>query len=88
MRHTDFFYDQNGKEIRHLDVIKVLHFIGARRKKHYMYKWVKFDKDRGLCFHHLDESNELISLKAVCKKTDTAWQWHDAEIVQSNVNNR
>ena len=32
--------DKNGKEIRIGDVLKVFHFIGARRKKHYMYKQV------------------------------------------------
>ena len=35
------FFDKNGIEIREFAVIKVFHFIGARKKKHYMYKWVR-----------------------------------------------
>lgn len=33
-------YDKHGKEIHEFDLLKVFHFTGARRKKHYMYKWV------------------------------------------------
>lgn len=32
--------DKTGREIMIGDVLKVLHFIGARRKRHYMYKHV------------------------------------------------
>jgi hypothetical protein len=32
--------DRTGREIMIGDVLKVLHFIGARRKRHYMYKHV------------------------------------------------
>ena len=31
-------YDKHGREILTHDIVKVLHFIGARRKKHFMYK--------------------------------------------------
>lgn len=31
-------FDKNGREIMPGDVLKVFHFIGARRKRHYMYK--------------------------------------------------
>ena len=31
-------YDKNGREILPFDLLKVFHFIGARRKRHYMYK--------------------------------------------------
>ena len=30
--------DQTGREIKPGDVLKVFHFVGARRKRHYMYK--------------------------------------------------
>lgn len=30
--------DKNGVEIEEFDVLKIFHFTGARRKKHYMYK--------------------------------------------------
>jgi hypothetical protein len=36
--------DKNGVEIKEFNVIKVFHFIGARRKRHYMYKWVRKHK--------------------------------------------
>lgn len=31
-------YDKNSREIVRGDVLKVFHFIGARKKRHYMYK--------------------------------------------------
>ena len=31
-------YDERGRQIMHGDVLKVFHFTGARRKRHYMYK--------------------------------------------------
>lgn len=47
--------DKNGNEIKEFDVLKVFHFIGKRRKKHYMYKWVKKDPEYGyLVAHHPD----------------------------------
>ena len=33
-------YDKNGRQIMVGDVLKVFHFIGVRRKHHYMYKHV------------------------------------------------
>lgn len=33
-------YDKNGRPIRIFDVLKVYHFTGGRRKKHYMHKQV------------------------------------------------
>lgn len=30
--------DKNGREIMRGDILKVWHFTGARRKRHYMYK--------------------------------------------------
>ncbi len=32
------FYDKNRRPIMRGDIIKLFHFIGARRKKYYMYK--------------------------------------------------
>lgn len=31
-------YDANGRQIMRGDVLKVFHFTGARRRRHYMYK--------------------------------------------------
>lgn len=33
-------HDKHGREIMLGDVLKVFHYIGARRKRHYMYKQV------------------------------------------------
>lgn len=34
-------YDERGGPIGEFDVLRVFHFVGARRKKHYMYKQVR-----------------------------------------------
>lgn len=34
------FYDKTGRTLELFDIVKVFHFTGARRKKHYMYKQV------------------------------------------------
>jgi hypothetical protein len=41
------YLDKNGREIKEFAVLKVFHFIGARRKKHFMYKWVRLVEDKG-----------------------------------------
>lgn len=33
-------YDKNRREIMQGDIVKVFHFVGARKKRHYMYKQV------------------------------------------------
>ncbi len=33
-------YDKNGRQVFEGDLLKIFHFIGARRKKYYMYKIV------------------------------------------------
>lgn len=33
-------YDKTGREIMQGDVLKVFHFVGRRRKRHFMYKQV------------------------------------------------
>jgi hypothetical protein len=56
-------FDKNGKEIKCGDIVKVFHFIGARRKRHYMYKQAlgieHFNPDKSapyMRFSHLDLS--------------------------------
>lgn len=34
------FYDKTGRPLELFDIVKVFHFTGARKKKHYMYKQV------------------------------------------------
>ena len=75
----DVFYDSKGNELREFDVVKVFHFVGKRRKRHYMYKWIRKDGSGHLCMQHLnDDVNRLVPLKAVCKRTLAAWIWEGA----------
>jgi len=55
-RNQRKIFDKKGKEIKEFDVIKIFHFIGARRKKHYMYKWVRL-VDGVLVGMHLTNAN-------------------------------
>jgi hypothetical protein len=41
---SEVFSDKNGVPIQKHDLLKVYHFTGARRKKHYMYKYVIQDE--------------------------------------------
>lgn len=45
--------DKNMKEIRPGDVLKVFHYVGARRKRHYMYKQALFVSEGRLYISHL-----------------------------------
>jgi len=57
---TEALYDKHGREIKRGDIVKVFHFIGARNKRHYMYKHclgiveVGANKWRRLKFSHLN----------------------------------
>lgn len=60
---SEVLYDKKGREIMHGDILKVFHFIGARFKKHYMYKQVDGiiylgkEETPYLVINHLDKSN-------------------------------
>ena len=43
--------DETGAVIQKGDIIRVFHFIGARRKKHYMYKYVTVKNDELYALH-------------------------------------
>ena len=76
------YFDKHGKQIREFDVLKVFHFIGSRRKKHYAYKWVRFDARGLLAIMHLDSGNgETVPLMSCVRTVDGIWK--DTEIVQS-----
>ena len=57
-------YDKTGREIMVNDVLKVFHFIGARRKRHYMYKqaveviYIGENRSPYLRISHLNGENE------------------------------
>lgn len=73
--------DKKGQEIQKLDLLKVFHFIGARNKKHYMYKWVGEINTQLVCYH-LDDSEELF-YSLLCHHVDENNICKDIEIVQS-----
>lgn len=78
------FFDKHGTQLRELDVVKVFHFIGARRKHHYMYKWLRRNGKGELCMKHLDEDDaRLVPLVAVTETVDDRKVWATAEIVQT-----
>lgn len=56
-------YDKNGREIMIGDTLKVFHFIGRRKKRYYMYKYVQEIKNYKngasyLVIQHLSPKNE------------------------------
>ena len=62
------FYDKKGKEIKMYSLLKMYHFTSGRRKKHYMYKWVKikeFDGKRFYIANHLDGTESWFSLHSI-----------------------
>lgn len=73
-------YDKHGQAIREFDVLKVFHFTGARRKRHYMYKWVrKNDKGELAILHLISPEEPSVPLHVVSPRQ----KWAQAEIVQS-----
>lgn len=50
-------YDKKGIPVREFDVLKMYHFTGARRKKHYMYKWVRKIDEHLVAWHLTDGKN-------------------------------
>lgn len=58
-------FDKRGISIERGDIVKVLHFIGARRKRHYMYKQClgvgsyRPGKQQYVFFSHLNFNNEI-----------------------------
>ncbi len=78
---TQYYYDAHGNPINEFDVLKVLHFIGARYKRHYMYKWVRRDDKGNIVLMHLTSPDESVPLSVV---VDNEGILKDAEIVQSN----
>ncbi len=58
--------DKNGVPIQQYDVLKVYHFTGARRKKHFMYKHVignaSFSDDY-FCVSSLSECGHTYSIR-------------------------
>lgn len=74
------FFDKKGIEIKPFSVIKVFHFVGARRKRHYMYKWVQERDGHLVAFAfaaHLEDESGAYFLA-----TDSSGRCVDCEVVQ------
>lgn len=72
--------DKNGFEITPGDTLKIFHFTGVRRKKHYMYKFVKDIENGRLTISHLHLDEKSYSIPMDGK------QLMDFEIVQGYEN--
>jgi hypothetical protein len=78
-------FDKNGIEVEEFDLVKVYHFTGARRKKYYMYKWVKKDKLTSdfMCYS-LDEEGHHYNIWCEIKDKDGKLVWENGEVIQSD----
>lgn len=64
------YFDKNKQEVMEFDLIRFFHFIGARRKKYYMYKQVRRGMDGKLYLLHLNKNNKKVLLDACVSKID------------------
>lgn len=73
MEKEEPYFDEKGTEIKEFAVIRVFHFIGARRKRYYMYKWVRLKEFNGKLYWiamHLtnDKETSWYNLRAAADK--------------------
>jgi hypothetical protein len=54
--------DKNGRQIMPGDTLKVFHYVGSRRKKYYMYKYVVTEYEDSLLLSHLTPKEEYYHL--------------------------
>lgn len=82
-------YDRRGTPIERGDVVKVFHFVGARRKCHYMYKQClglatyPHGGTEYLFFSHLNFNNEIGGREGPYHERPDGRVMRDYEIVQS-----
>lgn len=66
------YFDKNGKEIKEFAVLKIFHFTGIRRKRYYMYKWVKLieknNKQYWVAYHLTDDSGRYFFLRSIANE--------------------
>jgi hypothetical protein len=82
MRDMKSIKDKKGQEIQPFDLLKVYHFTDSRRKKHFMYKWVKELDGRLVCYH-MDSDNTKSHYRLLNHKVDEKGCCQEVEIVQS-----
>lgn len=71
-------FDFKMRPIKEFDVVKVFHFIGARKKRHYIYKHVKI-KNGEFSGDHLEGNGSSFWLKSCADENGVL---RDFEIVQ------
>ena len=88
-RKDNTYYDKNGEQILEGDLLKVFHFIGVRRKKHYMYQVVVMEDSNfpldSVRFPVMSVSSYLPNSKPHCRMyviADENRIYRNAEIVQ------
>ena len=70
MAKDEIFYDEKGKQIKEFDVVRVFHYFGVRNKKHYMYKWIRYDAQGQLVAVHLNTPMEPSVPLCICGAVD------------------
>lgn len=72
MQIEEPYFDEKGQQINEFAVIKVFHFLGRRRKKHFMYKWIKLKEYRGVKYwvavHLMDDKGDYYHLRSFANK--------------------
>jgi len=74
------FFDKKGVEIKPFSVIKIFHFVGARRKRYYMYKWVQMRDGNMVALHLEDDKGDYFHLRSLT--VDSSGRCIDCEVVQ------
>jgi len=68
--------DIYGREIMVGDLLKIFHYIGVRRQKHYMYKYVLSVDTKRITLLHLNVAGDY------CNMLNDGEKHYDIEIVQ------
>ena len=66
------YFDDKGNVIREFAILKIFHFVGVRRKKHFMYKWVRLVEWKGdkywVALHLSDDSGDYFHLRTLANR--------------------
>ena len=74
--------DKHGRQLEVGDLIKVFHFTGGRRKKHYMYKYIKGVVKMPLWTKPMFKVSHLSEPDAYFHMNEHTLDWTSFEIVQ------
>lgn len=85
MSKEEPYKDKNGIEIKEFALLKVFHFIGSRRKRHYMYKQARLIEDKEKMwwvFYHLENDDNNNWYSARCYNSGETRIINEVEIIQ------